>query len=111
MQRQDTCTERKCPFWHRYKDQCPNYVEGQWKTPKGATYQTKDCAPKRSMILTQQLYDFMIGMRQDYADVRKATEAVLQIAACNTGVDLMVIDGEVEDQKQIEEKDHGKDTN
>jgi len=63
------------------------------------------------MILTQQLYDFMIGMRQDYADVRKATEAVLQIAACNTGVDLMVIDGEVEDQKQIEEKDHGKDTN
>jgi len=104
MQRQDTCKKKKCPFWHRYNEGCPNYVEGQWKTPEGDIYPTSDCAPKRSMILTQQLYNFMIGMRLDYADVRKATEKVLEIAAGNAGVDLVVLEGELEDTKLIEEK-------
>jgi hypothetical protein len=103
MQRQDTCTGEKCPFWFRYKTQCPNYVEGLWKTKEGDTYQTKDCAPKRTMILTQQLYDFMFGMRMDYADVRKATEKVLQVAGNSVGADLLVVDGELEETKLIEE--------
>jgi hypothetical protein len=105
--RDDTCTGKACPFWKRYREQCPNYVEGRWETKKGDIYTTRDCAPKRSMILLQQLYNLTEGARQDYAHVRKATVEVLQLAACNAGVEF--IEGEVEEVKQIEDKSNGKD--
>jgi len=106
--RQDTCTKEKCPFWIRYKDQCPNYVEGLWKTNEGDTYATADCAPKRTMILTQQLYDFMFGMRIDYANVRKSNVQVLKQLGALEGLEF--IEGKVEEPKLIEEKTDGKDT-
>jgi hypothetical protein len=107
--RRDTCTGKKCPFWKRYGDQCPNYVEGIWLTPDKHEYETKDCAPKRTMILSQQLYDFMVATRKDYAETRRATVEILKVAAGNTGMEL--IEAEFEDQNLIEDKsDHGKDT-
>ena len=108
-QRQDTCTGKVCPFWKKYAEQCPNYVEGMWQTPEGHKYETKDCAPKRTMILAQQLYDFMIATRKDYAETRRASVEVLKIAANSVGVDLM--EAEYVDQQQIEDNpNHGKDT-
>ena len=107
-QRQDTCKGKPCPFWVRYGDMCPNYVEGQWKTNEGHTYSTKDCAPKRSMILCQQLYDQLIATRKDYAGVRKATVEVLQHVSFHNGIEF--IEGEVEDAKLIEDKSNGQDT-
>jgi hypothetical protein len=107
--RSDTCTGKRCPFWNRYGDQCPNFVEGTWLTPENHEYKTKDCAPKRSMILCQQLYDFMIGTRKDYAEVRRAVVEVTKYAALNAGVDF--IEGEVEEQGLIEDKtNHAEDT-
>lgn len=109
--RTDTCHGKACPFWKRYGEYCPNFVIGKWRTGKGHEYETKDCAPKRSMILSQQIYDSMIGVRMDYNEVRNASEKVLQLAAQSIGVELLIEDGVVEDTKQIEETtDHGKDT-
>ena len=77
-QRQDTCPGRPCPYWKRYKENCPFFVEGGWKTPDGHTYTTKDCAPKRSMILQQQIYDTMIGVHKSHNESRNANIAVLK---------------------------------
>lgn len=98
--RSDTCHGKKCPFWKRYEEYCPNYVEGEWKTPDGHEYTTKDCAPKRAMILSQQLYDFMIGTRKDYNNMRSAAVQVLSLQAQTMGVE--VIEGELDEPtKQI----------
>jgi hypothetical protein len=90
---------------------CPNYVEGVWESKEGEKYTTKDCAPKRTMILTQQMYDHIIGVRRDYNQFRNASTEVLRLAAQTVGVELFV-DGEVVDQtKQIEDNiSNGKDT-
>ena len=76
-QRQDTCI-KTCPFWKKYKKNCPNFVEGRWVTHEGHTYETADCAPKRSMILCQQVYDHMLDVRKDYNEVRNISYNVLQ---------------------------------
>ena len=107
--RRDTCIGKKCPFWIRYQESCPNYVDGSWTSTKdGHTYATKDCAPKRSMILCQQIYDQMTNVRKDYGTVRKAMGEVVQIACNGMGVEF--IEGEVEDAKLIEDKQNGQDT-
>ena len=76
-QRINTC-DPKCPFWKKYKKHCPNFIEGRWVTKEGHIYETEDCAPKRSMILCQQIYDQMIDTRKDYNEVRNISYNVLQ---------------------------------
>jgi hypothetical protein len=100
--REDTC-RKSCPFWIRYKDGCPHYVEGKWESYEGGEeYITKDCAPKRTMILTQQMYDHVIGTRRDYNQMRNAQVEVLKLAAKSVGVEL-IVEGEVVPTNLIEE--------
>jgi hypothetical protein len=54
------------------------------------------------MILTQQMYDHVIGVRRDYNQFRNASTEVLKLAAQAHGVEL-IVEGEIEDTKQIEE--------
>ena len=76
--RSDTCHGKKCPFWKRYQEFCPNFVEGEWETSEGHVYKTKDCAPKRSMILSQQVYDFILGTRKDLNEMRNENIKLLE---------------------------------
>jgi len=98
-QRTDTCNE-KCPFWKKYKKNCPNYVEGQWRTKEGHTYTTMDCAPKRSMILCQQIYDHMIDVRKDYNQVRNAAHGLMRTVAMQNN--FLIEEEEVQEAKLIE---------
>lgn len=102
MKRSDTCNE-KCPFWKKYKKNCPNFVEGEWRTHEGHTYKTFDCAPKRSMILCQQVYDHMLNVRMDYNTVRNTTEKMLQLVGKQNNIDVLIGSEDVEDAKLIEE--------
>jgi hypothetical protein len=81
---------------------CPNYVEGTWESAEGEKYTTIDCAPKRTMILTQQMYDHVIGTRRDYNQMRNAQVEILKLAGQAAGVEL-IVEGEVEEQKLIKE--------
>jgi len=81
--RKDTCPGKECPLWKRYGEHCPNYVKGEWRTNDGHEYTTHDCAPKRSMILCQQIYDNMVNVRKDYNQVRNANEQVLGAVLTN----------------------------
>jgi hypothetical protein len=63
------------------------------------------------MILQQQIYDLLLGTRRDFNKMSNASIKVLQLAAQQVGSELMVVDGDYEEQKQIEENtDNGKDT-
>ena len=94
-QRKDTCHGKACPFWKRYGEYCPNFVEGDWVTVKGHKYSTKDCAPKRAMILSQQIYDHMTCARKDYNEMRNAAVQIFHLASRTNGIEL--IEGEVVD--------------
>ena len=98
--RENTC-RKDCPFWKRYGQLCPNYVDGEWKTNDGEKYRTEDCAPKRSMILTQQMYDHIIGVRRDYNQFRNASVEVLKLAAHTVGVEVITEGEIVDDDKKL----------
>jgi len=100
-QRSNTCHE-KCPFWKKYKKNCPNFVEGMWKTHEGHIYSTMDCAPKRSMILMQQCYDHMLNVRTDYNQVRNVTEKMIKLVGQQNNIDVLIGSEDVEEAKLIE---------
>jgi hypothetical protein len=99
-QRQNTCNE-KCPFWKKYKKDCPNFVEGRWRTKEGHEYDTFDCAPKRSMILCQQVYDHMLDVRKDYGTVRNETYKLMKLVGQQNNIDVLLVD-DIEEAKLIE---------
>jgi hypothetical protein len=107
MSRRESTCKTKCPFWTRYGENCPNYVEGTWESQDGEKYTTKDCAPKRSMILVQQMYDHIIGVRRDYNQFRNASTEVLKPAAQSVGVELIVegdiVNDNLDDKNLLEE--------
>jgi hypothetical protein len=107
MDRRDTCKGKPCPFWKKYKDNCPNYIEGQWRSAEGHVYATKDCAPRRSMILVQQIYDHMLDVRKDYGHVRNSNIEVVKAigrAMQHSTNPLMVLEAE-ETKPQIKDND------
>ena len=104
-QRQDTCRGKECPFWKRYGEYCPNFVEGEWENKERIRYTTKDCAPKRAMLMSQQIYAHITDARRDYNQMRNATKELLKLAYIDIApVPIEIIDTTAEEEKikQIE---------
>ena len=57
---------------------CPNYIESWW-TPKegGQPILIQDCAPKRTLIMVQDLYNKFETLQKEMDSVRNASEAVI----------------------------------
>lgn len=76
----DTCTKEKCREWGN--GDCPFMVEAWWTPPENTPGQPVlivDCAPKRALMLTQELSNRLIGVEKSQEQMR------------NTGADLAVI--------------------
>ena len=60
----DTACEN-CPFRKMGFDECPNYIETLWHE-QGSAQPTivHDCAPRRSLLMVQELYNRTFGMQQ-----------------------------------------------
>lgn len=107
--RQDTCPGTPCPFWKRYAEFCPFFVSGVWAShDDGERYETKDCSPKRTMILSQQIYDRMEGVQKSHDNVREANHMVLKHMLdikplLPRDMDALEADYQEVKQKQIEE--------
>lgn len=78
--RVSTCTGKVCPFWRRYNTDCPNYIECRWVTQDGHEHVTKDCAPKRSTMMVQQLYNQFVKTQGSFDQMRNAAISVFHIA-------------------------------
>lgn len=58
---QPTCREKECSHWSKGK--CPFSFETWWKPLEGQPKLIRDCAPIRTMIMVQELYNKQIGMQ------------------------------------------------
>jgi hypothetical protein len=60
----DTACEN-CPFKKMGFDQCPNYIETLWHEKDNAQpVIVKDCAPKRTLLMMQELYGRTFALQQ-----------------------------------------------
>lgn len=78
----NTCLEKECKFWKKYKKGCPNFVETVWTPSNGGQPQTiLDCAPKRSLLLLTELSNRLIGVQQAAEQERNAMHKMTTIMA------------------------------
>jgi hypothetical protein len=80
----DTCNYEKCGFAKKCKfrtaDECPNYVVSVFTNSKsGESRQVSDCAPKRNLILTQNIYNRLEGIQQASEQTRNAVAPVAEL--------------------------------
>jgi len=74
---EDTCN-KECPLWKKYKDKCPNYVESWWQSNDGGEPKlVKDCAPKRTFLMIQELNNRLVGLQQAQEQQRNLTSTVM----------------------------------
>ena len=60
----DTACEN-CPFKKMGFDQCPNYIETLWhQKDESQPVIVKDCAPKRTLLMLQELYGRIFALQQ-----------------------------------------------
>ena len=98
---ENTCEFDKCYFFGLLDDirQCPNYMENGWKEElTGKLCIVKDCAPKRTALMVQDLYNRMIGVEKSQGKQRNEINRLLHfvIPAIGGEPDTILIEGEVE---------------
>jgi len=60
----DTACEN-CPFKSMGFAQCPNYIETIWNEQGNSQPRiVKDCAPKRTLLMLEELYNRTFGLQQ-----------------------------------------------
>ena len=74
--------KRKCKFWKKYKENCPNYIETTWAALSGnQPYLVKDCAPKRAVIMTMDLSNRLLGLQKELNVEREAQHQTASVLA------------------------------
>jgi hypothetical protein len=94
---EDTCDFENCEFAKcilSKKEQCPNYIQSWWIQSGTAGAKPKlvnDCAPKRTHLMVQELYNRLTGVEKSQEELRNETvwvEAVAMIMGKNAGIDI-----------------------
>jgi hypothetical protein len=91
---QGTCEKEKCKIWQLLDGSCPNYVETWWTPPPltpGPPVLVADCAPKRMLIMIQELSNRLVGVEKSQEEARNETIWVQAIAALigkNSGLNI-----------------------
>lgn len=76
---QGTCNEKDCKLFDLIggtPEQCPNFVQTMWQPDKGQPVLVRDCAPKRTMIMTQEIYNRLIGLQQASEQQRNEAQII-----------------------------------
>lgn len=72
---ENTCDIKSCPVAKRLKikkdEECFNFIETWW-IPEGKKkpVMLRDCSPKRTLIMIQDLYSRLIGVQQSQEQMR-----------------------------------------
>jgi len=68
---QNTCKHKDCELWELYETKCPNYIVSHWKDEKSSEERRiEDCAPIRTMLMVQELYNRLIGVQSSLESAR-----------------------------------------
>ena len=84
---QGTCNPKECKLHDLLggmPEQCPNYMESWWQPAPQATDRTpilvKDCAPKRTFLMIQELSNRLVGVQKSQEELRNETVWVQAVA-------------------------------
>lgn len=70
---------KDCPFKKMGMSECPNYIETFWHEKNNPQPKlVKDCAPKRTLLMLQEMYTRMFGIQQQ---INQAENAILGFKA------------------------------
>ena len=92
---ESTCNPENCKLFDLIggtPDQCPNYMEN-WFTPSGGgkPVLTKDCAPRRTLLMISDLHNRLIGVQKAQEAQRNENvwvQVVAEVLGKNVGIDL-----------------------
>jgi len=92
---ENTCNYKECKLFDLLggvPEQCPHYIESWW-TPSdgGKPILVKDCAPKRTFLMIQDLNNRLIGVQKSQEEQRDEStwvQVVAEVLGKNSGVDL-----------------------
>ncbi|MES2409031.1 MAG: hypothetical protein V4509_01880 [Patescibacteria group bacterium] len=94
----DTACEN-CPFKKMGFEQCPNYIETLWhQKDESQPVIIKDCAPKRSLLMVQELYNRTFALQQQ---INQSETEMGQMRGAITK--LYEVIQYVEDQRQVDQ--------
>ena len=78
----NTC-EGLCPIAKRLKvkniTECPNYLQNIFMDNKGEKIIVNDCAPKRTMLMIQELSNRMVGTQKVFEQQRNRSDIILHM--------------------------------
>ncbi len=94
MSIENTCNPENCKLFELLGGEpssCPNYQESWW-TPEngGQPVLIKDCAPKRTMLMIQEIYGRLTGVQKASEQERNAMLEFAQ--AVNNAKDVVSIE-------------------
>ena len=91
---QDTCEKEKCKMWQLLDGYCPNKMESSWMPPPtvgGSPVTVTDCAPRRVLLMIQELSNRLVGVQRAQEEQRNENvwvQVVAEVLGRNSGVDL-----------------------
>ncbi len=99
MKSEDTCFD-KCRYYKK-KDRCPFYMELVWNNDTGEAKTTRDCTPRRQILMAIDQDQRLLGMQQAAEQERnyqrRVLDAVVAVAR-KAGIEL---EGEGKEVKKI----------
>lgn len=86
---ENTCKPESCKLHAllgREPSECPHYIETWW-TPAGPDGQRRpvlvqDCAPKRILIMVQDLSNRLVGVQQAHEEQRNQVAGLIEGLTC-----------------------------
>ncbi len=91
---ENTCDHKECKLFDLLggnPSQCPNYQETWWTQDKKKPTLIKDCAPKRTFLMIQDLHNRIIGIQKAQEQQRNENiwvQVVAEVLGKNSGVNL-----------------------
>lgn len=70
-----TCETLNCALFNLLggkPEQCPNFIETVWVSDKGEKKLVRDCAPKRTLLMVQDLYNRQVGLQKAQEEMRNS---------------------------------------
>ena len=65
MKNVDTCNNIKCPYWKKWKENCPNFMKTGWRAAEGGQpIYLNDCAPRRSVLMHMDQMERLEGWQK-----------------------------------------------
>ena len=110
----NTCEFKDCPIAKRLKlkkeEECTNFIESWW-TPEGTKNPiiVKDCSPKRTFLMIQELYNRLIGVEKSQEQMRneyKKDQMVLSLLSENIQLNFNNIVPKLTNTRNLLEIEH-----